>query len=518
MPPRKQQNDLSSILSTLTDGLERVALRPDSNSYRAHDKQTLFHMADAKGRLYIGGNRSGKTVAGIVEDIWWLTGKHPYRQTPEGGVRGRLVCVDFPNGWTKIIKPVLTQWIPPSALIDGSWTASWSEREKRLTLENGSFLEIMSYDQEIEAFAGASRHFTHFDEEPPKDIWTECRARLVDTGGSWWITMTPVQGMTWVYDDIYEPWLENNTKFVVVQVDITDNIYVSPVEIEDFLAGMDENELKARKEGKFVQLGGLIFKDFDPSIHVIEPIFDKLGSFLNGTMKITGSMDHGLNNPTSFNWHITLPDNTVITFYEHYRSEWTVSQHAKKVNEIERELGLGNFSRWDKRYWADPATRQRNAVSKTSIQLEYRKNGVLLVPANNDVSIRLNRMVNYERGGKWLITSNCPNLIREKRRYRWKTRESRKLQAKHGNFDEPHKKDDHGIDSCGYYFVSLPELRPSPPVAKSDQSTRQQMDSILKPKTGVNAFVGRKDTSLARAAQNSREFKFVTDEMMGGEW
>ena len=41
----------------------------------------------------------------------------------------------------------------------------------------------MSSDQDLQKFAGTSRHFVHFDEEPPEPVYEECRARLVDTNG-----------------------------------------------------------------------------------------------------------------------------------------------------------------------------------------------------------------------------------------------------------------------------------------------------------------------------------------------
>lgn len=509
--PRKKTESLSDLIDTFTSGINRVTTRPDANGYRPHAKQEQFHSSQSKGRLYIGGNRSGKTVGGVIEDIWWLLGKHPFRQTPPPPIRGRLVCVDFPNGFEKVIKPTITQWIPPSALIDGSWEASYNSRTRTLTLDNGSFIEFMSYDQDTDTFAGASRHFVHFDEEPPKAIFTENKARLIDTGGHWWITMTPVEGMTWVYDDIYEPstsGLEPNID--VIEVDMTENSYLSPVEIEDFLSGLDEDDRKARKSGKFVQIGGVIFKGFNAENHVVPawPMPIKLGN-----NKIFGSADHGLNNPTAVLWHLVTPNDDVITFREHYRSEWTIKQHVPRIREIEKEIGVSPTH-----YWCDPAMRQRNAINGNSIQLEYRMAGVPMVPSNNDVKIGLNRMLNYQASGKWFITEDCPNLLREMRRYRWKTRQSKKLQEVHGNYDEPHKKDDHAIDASRYFFVSMPELYiPNTPPDYAEK--RRRIQTIMGARDTANIF-GRYDPYARRPLMtNDRtEMKIATDEYMGGEW
>lgn len=492
--------DLGQLLS---DGLSKAALRPDTNGYIPHAKQKEFHSSEAQGKLYIGGNRSGKSVGGVVEDIWWLTGKHPYRKTPELPIRGRLVCVDFPNGWEKIIKPILAQWIPPSELIDGSWESSWEARARKLNLANGSFLEIMSYEQDTDNFAGASRHFTHFDEEPPKTIWNECRMRLIDTAGSWWITMTPVEGMTWVYDDLYE-----KQACEIIEVDISENPYISSVEVETALSGLDEQEMAARRSGKFQQIGGLVFKQFNTTHHVIP----KLLKYPKDAL-IVKSIDHGYNNPTSVHWHLISPNDIVVTFAEHYRSEWTISQHAHKI--AEKEGGI-NY-RGPIRGYADPAMKQRNPLNGNSVITEYRRLGIPLIPSNNDVQTGLARMMGYLNHGKWFITEDCPNLIREMRRYRWKTRESKKLQEKHGNYDEPHKKDDHAVDDCRYFFMSRPQLAPNP-VTKDFTSQKRMLQAFLNGHEGVNISSGNFDPSFQRDKNRYVQPLISTDEFMGGEW
>lgn len=499
--PRRKEFGFADLGQLLADGLTKAALRPDANGYIPHEKQQIFHSAPEKGRLYIGGNRSGKSVGGVLEDIWWLTGKHKFRETPPPPIRGRLVCVDFPNGWEKIIKPILQQWLPPSELIDGSWESSWNGRTRTLTLANGSFLEIMSYEQDTDNFAGASRHFIHFDEEPPKTIFNECRMRLIDTGGSWWITMTPVEGMTWVYDDLYEP-----KSCGIVEVDISENPYLSTIEVEEALTGLDEQEYKARKSGKFVQIGGLIFKQFDSQIHVIPPLAQ-----IPPVARVVKSIDHGFNNPTAVYWHAVLPNDTVITFKEHYRNEWTVAQHAHRIKQLEDEL---NWYGEPIRGYCDPAMKQRNPVNGNSVVLEYRRQGVTWIPSNNDVRAGLSRMHGYLNHNKWFITENCHSLIRELRRYRWKTRESKKLQEKHGSYDEPHKKDDHAVDSCRYFFMSRPELAPDLP-KETPSRAREIVEQYLRPGNPVNVMYGNFDRGLRSSNNNTPP---VTDEFMGGEW
>jgi phage terminase large subunit-like protein len=263
---------LDKMLATVASGLNANVIKPNIHGYQPHAKQIKFHSSQKKGRQYVGVNRSGKTTGGIAEDIFWLTGTHPYRSTPQPPVIGRICTVDFKNGVDKIILPNLRQWLPPSALINGSWEDSYNAAKHLLTLDNDSELEIMSYEQDLDKFAGVPRHFIHFDEEPPKNIFGECKARLVDYRGSYWLTMTPVDGMTWTYDEIFEPGMNGDPLIDVIVVDMTDNPHINQEEIADFLSGLDKEERIIRGKGEYIAIGGLVFKFFNSEVHVIDPV------------------------------------------------------------------------------------------------------------------------------------------------------------------------------------------------------------------------------------------------------
>lgn len=457
---------VSDVFSELGQNLQKVATSPNVNSYVPHQKQVLYHSATEYIRLYIGGNRSGKTTGGIVEDIWWLTGTHPHQQTPDPNIRpvmGRLVSVDFINGIKKIIIPQLKQWIPPSHLLGGTWTSAYSESERVLTLENGSQLELMSYDQDLDKFAGTSRDFIHFDEEPPEDIFNECKMRLIDRNGKAWVTMTPVEGMTWMFDAVYEPGSLGDPDIKVIEVDMHENPYLGKEEIEKATKGLTPEEKDARIRGKFVQMGGLVYKKFKLDTHVI-PQIDFKEFQDRKKYKIYMSLDHGLNNPTSVHWHAVDNDGNVITFDEHYEAQRIIDYHAAVIHGRN-----GMHGRVPDVQLCDPALAQRNAVTGTSIQTEYAIRGIGFALANNDVRTGIAKVSQYleirEDGHPtWHVTQNCGNLIREIQRYRWKTWATRKQSNKNNAYDEPHKKDDHAMDECRYFFTFMPELKHSPEV------------------------------------------------------
>jgi phage terminase large subunit-like protein len=476
MAKTKRGNEVftkDEMLRTMLSGLKKQSNHHNLYAYEPHVKQVPFHNSAAHTRLYIGGNRSGKTTAGVVEDIFWAIGRHPYRKVPEAPTNGRVVGVDFPHGVEKVLIPEFKRWLPPSFLKNGSWDDSFSKELNTLTLVNNSTIEFMSYEQSIEKFSGTSRHYTHYDEEPPQHIFNECEARLVDTDGSSWLTMTPVEGMTWVYDAIFLPATTGKNKdYQVVEVDMLENPHVDPAAAERYLKNLDPDERTAREHGKFVQLGGLVYKAFTREIHVKSSD----GLWLPPpNWELYASVDHGYNNPTAWLFHAVSPEGYAVTFMEHYQSGWVVKQHAEKFFEMCKEIG-----REPDFIVGDPALAQHQGVTGTSIFEEYAEYGVYIAPGQNKVETGVNKVATYMRlspNGKpwWQVTENCTNTIEELLRLRWKTWSSRENQFKNNKHETIHKKDDHAADSLRYFATFLPDLRPD----QLDITQKQQDASVL---------------------------------------
>ena len=274
--------------------------------------------------------------------------------------------------------------------------------------------------------------------------------------------MTPVEGMTWVYDNLYLPGVEqeNNGPVGVVEVSMDENTYLSPVAIEEFLDSLTPDERKIRGGGKFVQLGGLIYKDFSSDIHVINP--PDFSTMYDWTW--AASVDHGYNNPTAWLWHAVSPEGEVITFKEHYKSGETIDFHANKVREINEELRKApDF------YIGDPSIRNTDPITGTSIQEEYLKYGIPIILGNNDIKagiVKVARHLKVNQKTKrplYVVSSECENLIREFTRYRWKTYANKRLNDQTNAQERPVQRDDHALDSLRYFIMSRPDLTPDLP-------------------------------------------------------
>lgn len=571
MAQRKEKGpkDETEFFLELSEQLAAQATRPNIFGYKPHFKQVKFHTVGVlspdgkwkpsapadivtggfeplvlrttltKIRLYIGGNRSGKTVGGIIEDIWWVTKTHPFIDInaiwPEP-IRGRICSVDFVNGHEKIIIPEILRWCPRSYFRGGSWLSAYDREEHTIHFANGGFIELMSNDQALDKFAGTSRHFTHFDEEPPEDIYVECMARLVDTGGCAWFTMTPVEGMTWIFDRIYEPGItegaseDPDTKvrltIMVVEVDMFDNPFVSDEEKHIYISLLDRNDIEARVHGKFVRRGGLIYAEFDEKIHVVEPCIPSRDYLW------VNSLDHGFRNPTAWLWHAVNFEGRVITFHEHYASGLVITEHASVVNAINQKFG-----RQPDYFVGDPSIRNVNAISGTSVWEEYAKFGIAIVLGNNDVSAGLIRVARYlkpqpdEHGNTtpyWLITENCEHTIWEIKRYRWASWAHKRTEQDHNVKEEPVKKDDHAMDSTRYFFMSRPDLKADAPSNENDyqRQIQQMMGGASKAvnmkgweEPTAEEWQGETNkTNWTKEYAMSSEGDWQTEEVMGGEW
>ena len=462
--PEEESISLVDLLQMASSDLSQKSVRPNMHMYKPHDKQKFLHCSYAKEKLFIGGNRSGKTVWNVMECIWWLTKKHPFRPDVNAivePIRGRLVCVSFIDGLDKIILPYFKQFLPSSELINGNWEDSYSRQSRTLTLANGSFIEFMSYDQELEKFAGTSRHFCSFDEEPPQAVYIECKMRLMDTGGSYWISMTPVEGMTWIYFDLYEPHRRGeNTDLQILEINTEENPAIDRAELDRALRGLSDDEKKARREGTFVQLGGKVYPEYDNRIHVVNNF--KLERY----MTIYTSYDHGWRHPAAWLWHAVLPNQHIITFHEIIEPNLTIAQMSQMVHEYEAEtlkpLGMEVFCRA-----ADPATAQTSGITGMSVLQHYAENGLYFAtegipkgPGSVDIGLNMQHeyleidpdtntpfwQIYYKKGATKEEFWGCKTLNEQMRNMHFEKYASKKMEYEHAPKLTISKKDDDGPD------------------------------------------------------------------------
>ena len=155
-----------------------------------HQKQLEFHKCKKKNRWVFGGNRSGKTECGAVEAIYMARGIHPYRKNkPDvfGWVVSLSTQVQRDVAQKKILKYLNPDWIEQVIMHEGRKDSPENGVIDQLIIKNvfggRSVIGFKSCDQGREKFQGSSLDFVWFDEEPPKDIYDECKMRVLDRSG-----------------------------------------------------------------------------------------------------------------------------------------------------------------------------------------------------------------------------------------------------------------------------------------------------------------------------------------------
>lgn len=461
------------LLQDIEQELLTQARQPNAYAYVPHPKQVLFHQlaAEYQERLYVAGNRSGKSYACVMEGIYYLTHTHPYKVIPGGQIRGRVVAVDFLNGVDKIILPLYKQLMPKEYLIDGSWDASYSKERHVLTLKDGSFVEFMSQDQDLDKFAGTSRHFVHFDEECPKVIFDECKMRLLDTNGDWWISETPVEGMEWIYDDLYEPYfaaLERGERppIGLVQMATDENPYLDQKAIARIFGTMDAESAAVRRAGEYLSISGALYKEFRDITHADQSWEEFQWDPQRMRLYLTG--DHGINNPTAWLWIAADVKGGLTVIHEFYETGKTVAEIAAYIHAKNKELGAEPYL-----ITGDPMMKQRTGFSTAqgtpmSILDEYARWGIHMsvdsIPRDKQVGI--NKILQYlkmnPKTGRpfFTVLRECHNTIRETKGAKRARYVNKKIAALKNQPEGQREKDDHTTDAIRYLMTFMSDLTP----------------------------------------------------------
>ena len=415
---------------------------------KVHKKQIAFHKCKKRNRWVFGGNRSGKTECGAVEVVYLACGNHPYKKNKltSGWVVSLSRQVQRDVAQRKILEYLPASCIEKIVMISGGQDSAENGIIDFILVRSQiggiSKIGFKSCDQGREKFQGTSLDYVWFDEEPPFDIYLECKMRVLDRCGEIFGTMTPLKGLTWVYNTIYLN-EKNDNEIWYETMEWADNPFLSKKEIENMTKSLPAEEIESRRYGKFMQNGGMVYSEFDENVHVIEP-FDVPVEWQDNI-----SIDPGLHNPLSAHFYAVDYDGNVYVIAEHYQAEKTVEYHAEKIKEIARKLNWKTDSKGFLRAIIDSAARQKTLASEKNVVELFYENGIFANPqVDKDMFTGISTVKSYlktaDGSTRLFIFKNCVNLIREIKNYWW------------GDGDLPIKKDDHALDELRYYLMTKP--------------------------------------------------------------
>lgn len=397
--------------------------------------------------LYYGGNGAWKTFVGayltVLLALWYDTKKY---KLPFIGVKKNIwICTKSGSNVQSTIMPYLL-WDHSKTRIPPDEVEKVQQDNgvlKKIFLKNGCVIHIKTYDQGQENVQGWNPDWMWLDEEPTNDeVWSELRARTRKVDCEMVITMTPLNGLTWVYDFFFNVEVkELADKCEIYHVSSLDNPHTD----KTWTLWMTDEERRLRVEGSFENPTGLVYSSFMRSFNVVPHFHPRE---LGNNVKYYRAIDFGTSHPTWVVFVAQDEDDNVYIYDEIKLANTELKEIVREINDKSKGYSFEYFVR-------DSAAKREG--------LEFEKQfGIYTVPADkkskgaNDMSNRRTWILllnTWFKAGKVMISSNCPLLIKELETHYYK---------ENGKRDgEVVKENDDLIDALRYvYFLLKYNIKP----------------------------------------------------------
>jgi len=222
-----------------------------------------------------------------------------------------------------------------------------------------TIFEFRSSKQELQDLGKIQLSSLWHDEETPKPIREECQVRLLAEDGDEFFSLTPVNAMTYTYDDVWKraeyiyrsktvaekfnlprqekPNENKNSGIWAFQSATDDNPILDKNIIERIFRDItDPDEIALRRYGVFKQVSGRIHKTYDPKYCYIS--YDK--HFPQGIpdewMHCRGIDYHESRTPWSIGWVSISPQNEWFLWHEFHPA--IDGAHAYNTHEIVKAM------------------------------------------------------------------------------------------------------------------------------------------------------------------------------------
>jgi len=310
-------------------------------------------------------NRAGKTIHGVAKMLfqilpcdpeWTCFTKHGIKfHEWEGPVRAAVACHKMAH-LERLIWPLILEFAPRNEIIDyipvpGSKAVrSFSIRQNpTVKFACGSILDMFTYSQEQAVFTALAYKYIHWDENPKEEQFDEGDARMLKQVGEesqQWITLT-ANKLKGREDTGIKGWASrmmdgsltkgHTVKVYNITVDQVPNCIFSDAKKKSTFRKWvtepkERGDLKAQREGearyygKPQRSGGLIFDNFIPEVHIIDP-FEIPKDWTKER-----AIDHGESQPACCLWRAFAPDCwSQFIYREYYEPGRVIAQHAPAI-------------------------------------------------------------------------------------------------------------------------------------------------------------------------------------------
>lgn len=430
-------------------------------------KHKAFFDAGAKypERLFMAGNRVGKSIAGCYELACHLTGEYPIWWTGQrfdhpvyAWAIGKDARSVRDTAQRELLGPI-GEWgtgmIPAHKLgkffgLQGTPQAIDIIKVKH---KSGGWSELgfKNYQQDIGSFMGTTRHVVWLDEECPLEIYNECNIRCATVNGIMLVTFTPLEGLTpmvvnfckradflvgakpIVAIDQADDWEEEgeytvgrDTPKAVVQAGWNDAPWLSEEMKARLLEDTPLHLRKARMEGAPAMGDGNVYPIS------LEEILVKPFSIPEGWPRMY-ALDVGWNKTAAI-WAALDPVTDTLYFYdEHYKGKELPAVHGYAI--LSRGKWIPGV--------IDPAAHGRSPNDGQKIIRTYKDMGLILYDAKNEVESGVLNLGQRFAVGKAKVFTTLVNFQKEYMLYR---------RDKNGKII---KENDHLMDTARYIVNNM---------------------------------------------------------------
>lgn len=439
----EQMLRLSSILEHYekmahTSGMEKWFIPGTPFGIEHCPKHSAFfaagHMYDE--RLFLAGNRCGKSIAGAFESACHATGLYPdwwtgrrFDRPTKGWAVGSTARATRDTGQKELIGPI-GAWgtgMIPNDLLGKYWALSGVPQgidviQVKHVSGGWSTIGFKNYEQSLPAFYGTDMDWIWLDEECPQGHYNECLLRTMTTNGIVYVTFTPLNGLTPMVvkfsekaeylagavkligivdedkdDDGEDARLVGRTSHkAIIQAGWDDAPWLDDNKKAQMLDDTEPHLREARRSGKPSMGSGNVYPIAIESI-LCEPF--KIPDYF----KRMYALDVGWN-VTAAVWAAIDPQtDTVYIYDEYYGKEAPPAVHAAAI----RSRGP-----WIQGV-IDPASRGRSQADGTQLIRVYKDLGLHLLPANNEVEAGLQGIWQRMTTGNFRVFNTLPNWAKE---------------------------------------------------------------------------------------------------------
>lgn len=233
----------------------------------------------------------------------------------------------------------LKKRIPPSLII-----SDITARNKNLVIRrpgglntDKTIFEFRSSKQETQDLGKISLSSVWHDEETPKEKRNECRMRLMEEGGDEIFTLTAINPISYVYDEVWQraeyiyssktivsklgiarkKYPNKNTGIACFQMATDDNPILDTAEVDRIFEDItDPDDLLLRRYGVFKAISGAVHKSYNSNICYID--FDKVlpDGIPYRWVHARGIDYHESRTPWSVGWLSASPDDEWFLWQE----------------------------------------------------------------------------------------------------------------------------------------------------------------------------------------------------------